>query len=326
MTIGRREFITLLGGGAAAWPLAAGAQQPALPVIGYLRSGTANPSNETGYHQGLRSSGHLEGQNVAIEYRFADGQYERLPALAADLVRRRVAMIYAGDTAAALATKAATATIPVVFAIGGDPVKIGLVTSLNRPGGNLTGASFLATDTAAKMMEVMHEGVPSTAAMALLVNPASPEAEANIREAQEAARVLGLQLHVSKAGNEGDIDTAFANLFQRNAEPLVIAGDAFFTSRMRQLVALTVRHGVPAIYQSRVFPDAGGLMSYGATPVDAYRIAGSYTGRILKGDKPADLPVQQSTKVELVINLTTAKVLGLTVPLTLLGRADEVIE
>jgi putative ABC transport system substrate-binding protein len=274
----------------------------------------------------LSEAGYVEGQNVTIEYRWAEGQADRLPALAADLVRRRVAVIATLANVATVAAKAATTTVPIVFTIGGDPVTMGLVDSLNRPGGNITGVSFLSSAVMAKMLEVLHEVAPNTAVIAALVNPANPQAEADTGEAQEAARFLGLQVHVLNARNESDIDTAFATLVQRHAGALLIEGDGLFVTRMKQLVVLTARHATPAIYQGRDFPDAGGLMSYGASRANALRVAGVYAGRILKGEKPADLPVQQSTKVELIINLTTAKALGITVPISLLGRADEVIE
>jgi putative ABC transport system substrate-binding protein len=327
----RRDVIALLGSAVAApivWPLSAQAQRPVMPVIGYLRSGSraTSANNDAAFRQGLKSSGYVEGQNVAIEYRFAEGQYERLPALAADLVRRQVAAIYAGDIGSALAAKAVATTIPMVFRIGGDPVSFGLVASLNRPGGNITGVSLLSTTTTAIRLQMLHEAAPQAVIIGALMNPANPQAEPNTREAQEAARKLGLQLHVLNASSEHDIDAAFATLVQRRAEALLIDGDSFFNNRSDQLAALTARHTMPAIFTTRGFPDAGGLMSYGASNIDADRIGGVYTGRILKGDKPADLPVQQSTKVELIINLKTAKALGLTIPLTLLGRADEVIE
>jgi putative ABC transport system substrate-binding protein len=323
----RRNFMTLLGS-AAVWPLAARAQQPAMPVIGFLSTESLETTRDqfNAFRQGLSEAGYVEGQNVTIEYRWAEGQADRLPALAADLVRRRVAVIATLANVATVAAKAATTTVPIVFTIGGDPVTMGLVDSLNRPGGNITGVSFLSSAVMAKMLEVLHEVAPNTAVIAALVNPANPQAEADTGEAQEAARFLGLQVHVLNARNESDIDTAFATLVQRHAGALLIEGDGLFVTRMKQLVVLTARHATPAIYQGRDFPDAGGLMSYGASRANALRVAGVYAGRILKGEKPADLPVQQSTKVELIINLTTAKALGITVPISLLGRADEVIE
>ena len=322
----RREVITLLGA-AAAWPLAARAQQPAMPMIGYLSAESFEASGLAAFRKGLSETGYVEGQNVKIEFRWAEGQADRLPALAADLVRRRVAVIAALANIAAVAVRATTTTIPIVFTIGGDPVKLGLVASLNQPGGNITGVSFLSSAVMAKMLEVLHAVVPNTAVIAALVNPDNPQSEADTRDAQDAARILGMQLQVLSARTEGDINKAFETLVQRNAGGLLIEGDPFFgVSRLKQLVVLTARHGLPAIYQGREFPDAGGLMSYGASHTDALRVAGVYTGRILTGEKPADLPVQQSTKVELIINLGTAKALGIEVPPLLLARADEVIE
>jgi putative ABC transport system substrate-binding protein len=324
----RRDFITLLGGAAAAWPLAARAQRPAMPVIGLLRSGSraASAKLDGAFRQGLASSGYVDGRNVAVEYRYAEGQYDRLPALAADLVRQQVTVIYTGGNAEAVAAKAAATTTPIVFRIGGDPVGLGLVASLNRPGGNITGVSFLSTTTMAIRLQMLHEAAPKAVVIGALMNPANPNAEPNTKELLEAAKKLGLQLHVLNANSEHDIDAAFATLVQRRAGALVIDGDSFFDNRHDRLAALTARHAMPAIYANRGFPDAGGLMSYGASNVDADHLGGVYVGRVLKGEKPADLPVQQSTKVELILNLKTAKALGLTVPLTLLGRADEVIE
>jgi ABC-type uncharacterized transport system substrate-binding protein len=323
----RREFIGLLGG-AAAWPLAARAQQPDMPVIGFLSPELLEISRDqlNGLRRGLGEAGYTEGQNVMVEYRWGEGRTDQLPALAADLVRRNVAAIVTMANVAAVAAKKATTTIPIVFTIGGDPVKIGLVGSFNRPGGNMTGVSFLSTAVMAKMLEVLHDVAPSAAVIGALMNPANPQAEADAREAQAAARVLGLELQVLNVGDQAEINAAFANLVQRHAGGLLIEGDGLFVTRMKQLVVLTARHGIAAIYQGRDFPDAGGLMSYGANRADALRMAGLYAGRILKGEKPADLPVQQSTKVELIINLATAKALGLEVPPTLLARADEVIE
>jgi putative ABC transport system substrate-binding protein len=320
----RRAFIAGLGG-AAAWPLVARAQ-PAMPVIGYLSAESFEASGLAAFRKGLSETGYVEGQNVTIEFRWAEGQAERLPALAADLVRRRVTVIAALANIAAVAAKAATTTIPIVFTIGGDPVKIGLVDSLNRPSGNITGVSFLSSAVMAKMLEVLRGVVPNTAVIAALVNPDNPQSEADTRDAQDAARTLGMQLHVLSARTEGEINTALETLVQRNAGGLLIEGDPLFFSRMKQLVVLTARHAIPAIYQSRDFPDAGGLMSYGASRTDALRLTGVYTGRILKGEKPADLPVMQSIKFQLVINLNTAKALGIEVPHSLLARADEVIE
>jgi putative ABC transport system substrate-binding protein len=323
----RREFIGLVGG-AAAWPLAARAQQRPMPVIGYLKSGSAAGAvkNLAAFRQGLGSTGYVEGQNVAIEYRYADNQYDRLPALAAELIGRQVALIYAGDNPASVAAKAANTTIPIVFRTGGDPVSMGLVASLNRPGGNITGVAFLSTTTQAIRLQMLHEAVPKAAVIGVLANPTNPNSEPNTREALEAARKLGLELHVLHASSDQDIDAAFATLVQLRAGALAIDGDTFFASRLVQLAILSARHAMPAIYTVRDFPDAGGLMSYGASNTDADRLGGVYAGRILKGDKPGDLPVQQAVKVELIINLKTAKALSVDFPLTLLGRADEVIE
>jgi putative ABC transport system substrate-binding protein len=325
MSLQRREFITFLGS-AAAWPLAARAQKSAMPVVGYLRTGAGSPKLLPAFRQGLASMGFVEGQNVTLDLRYADDRPDRLPALAAGLVRREVALIYAGDTTSSLAVKAATTTIPIVFRTGGDPVSLGLVPSLNRPGGNITGVSFLATSTAAIRLEMLHEAVPKATVIGVLVNPHNPTAEPEARDAEAAARKLGLELHVAKATNEGEIDTAFVALAERRASALSIVGDGFFTSRVLQLVLLSARHAIPSIYNVPDFPEAGGLMSYGASNADADRLGGVYVGRILKGDKPADLPVQQSVKVELIINMIAAKVLGVSFPLTLLGRADQVIE
>jgi putative tryptophan/tyrosine transport system substrate-binding protein len=323
----RRSFITLLGG-AAAWPLAARAQQPAIPVIGLLNNGAPQDKRDyvTTFQRGLREAGFVEGQNVAIEYRHANNQIERLPALASELVREQVSVIAALGTDAGLVAKAATASIPIVFIAGADPAKFGFTGSLNRPGGNLTGVSFLEEATAAKRLELLHDVAPKAVVIGLLVNPTVAITEKDIKEGLDAARVLGLELRVLNASNEREIDAAFSMLVQWQAGGLVIAGGSYFTIRSDQLASLAARHKVPAVFNVRDFPAAGGLMSYGASPADAYRIGGIYVGRILKGEKPADLPVQQTTKVELIINLRTAKALGLTVPLPLLGRADEVIE
>jgi putative ABC transport system substrate-binding protein len=324
----RREFIALMGG-AAAWPLAAHAQQPAMPVIGFLHPEALETIREfvAAFHRGLADTGHVEGRNVTVEYRWAEGQNDRLPVLAAELARRRVAAIAApGSTPAALAAKAATKTIPIVFAVGTDPVEIGLVASLNRPGGNLTGVTNLVVEVTAKCLEVLHEMVPAATQIAFLVNPTNPASDGILREGQAAARVLGLRLLVLNASDPSEIEAAFATLARERAGALLVGQDALFSSRRDQLVALVARHAVPAIYQFREYAAAGGLMSYGTSDSDRYRQVGVYTGRILKGEKPADLPVQQSTKIELAINMKTAKALGLTFPLNLLGRADEVIE
>jgi putative ABC transport system substrate-binding protein len=327
--LNRREFIALVGG-AAAWPLVAHAQQSTMPVIGFL--GTISPdrwaSRLHAFRQGLSETGYVEGRNVGIEYRWAEGQNDRLPALAADLVRRQVRVIATPEsTPAAFAAKAATTTIPIVFSVGVDPVAVGLVASLNRPGGNLTGVTNLNAEILPKRLELLHELVPTATTIALLVNPSNPlVAETESRDAQTAARTLGLQLHVLHASTDRDFDTVFASLAQMRAVALVINTDVFFNSRSEQLAALALRHTVPAIFQYREFVASGGLMSYGTSTTDVFRQVGIYTSRLLRGESPADLPVQQVTKIELIINLKTARTLGLTVPLSLLGRADEVIE
>jgi putative tryptophan/tyrosine transport system substrate-binding protein len=325
----RRDIITLLGGAAAGWPLSARAQQPAMPVIGFLNADSPQgyARQLSAFLKGLGETGYVDGRNVAIEYRWAGNRLDRLPAMAADLVHRQVTVIAATSTPAALAAKAATATVPIVFETGSDPVQLGLVTSLARPGGNVTGVTQLNWEVLPKRLELLHELLPTAGIMALLLNPADPAlAEVQSREVLSAARSLGLQLHILNASAERDFDGVFARLIQLRAGGLVIGGDALFNSRIEQLAALTARHAVPAVYQWREFAAAGGLLSYGSEVTDAYRLAGIYTGRVLKGDKPADLPVQQATKVELFINLKTAKALGITVPLPLSGRADEVFE
>ena len=312
----------------AAWPRAAHAQQPAMPVIGFLHAAwpEAYAPMMAAFRQGLKEPGYVEGHNVAIEYRWAEGHYDRLPALAADLVRRQVAEIVTAGTPAALAAKAATSTIPIVILVGTDPVQLGLVASLNRPGGNVTGLAVLTVEVEAKRLEVLHELLRTSAAVALLVNPNNPLTEPETKVMRDAARSLGLQLHVLDASTEGEIDAAFGTLIELRAGGLLVSVDAFLTNQRDQIVALAALHAVPAIYGVREFATAGGLMSYGTDVIDGYRQVGTYAGKILKGAKPADLPVQQAVRVEFVINLKTAQTLGLTFPITLLGRADEVIE
>ncbi len=325
----RRAFLSLLGGAAVARPLAARGQQPAMPVIGFLNSTSLEVRRDelAAFHRGLNESGYAEGRDLRIEYRWAEGRYDRLPAMATDLVRSGVSVLVAtGGEPVALAAKAASSTIPVVFIIAGDPVKIGLIASLNRPGGNVTGVSLLATQLEAKLLEVAHELVPDAAVIAFLVNPNNPIAESATRDLQVSADTLSRKLVVVKAATEREIDAAFTAAVQQRAGAVLVAGDALLFGRRDQIVALAARHAIPTISGRREFARAGGLMSYGSSITDAYRQVGAYAGRILKGAKPADLPVQQSTKVELIINLKTAKALGLTLPLSLLGRADEVIE
>jgi putative tryptophan/tyrosine transport system substrate-binding protein len=325
----RREFITMVARAATAWPLAARAQQPTMPVIGYL--GTESPSafasRVRAFRQGLAEIGYIEGRNVAIEFRWAEGQYNRLPDLAAHLISRQVAVIVApGGSPAALAAKSETTTIPIVFEMGADPIALGLVESLNRPGANLTGVTSLNVEVGPKRLELLRELIPTPDAVAFLVNPRNPTAEPQLKNLQAAAQALGMQLHVLQASTERDFETVIATVRQLRAGGLVVGPDPFFATHSEQLAALVVRHAVPAIHQSRDFTIAGGLMSYGGSFMESHRQAGVYAGRIIKGDKPADLPVQQVTKVEMFINLKAAAALGLTVPLSVRSRADEVIE
>jgi len=325
----RRRFLTLIGGAVAAWPLSARAQQSPMPVIGFINA--ASPQTYalmlSAFLKGLGETSYFENQNVRIEYRWAQGEIDRLPALVADLVHREVAVIAATGTPAALAAKAATTTIPIVFEIGSDPIRLSLVASLNQPGGNVTGIAQLSVEIAPKRLELLHEMIPTARTIALLADPTDPAVfEITTRGVQAAARNLGLELHVLNVSSERDFDAAFANLIQLRAGGLVISGGQFFNSRGKQLAAMALQRAVPTIFPYVDLAAAGGLMSYGTSITDAYRLAGIYTGRVLKGEKPADLPVQQATRVELIINLKTAKVLGITVPLSLIGRADEVIE
>jgi putative ABC transport system substrate-binding protein len=324
----RREFITLLGGAAAAWPRAARAQQPPMPVVGFVNGGAPEVHRASAFGKGLNEAGYVEGQSVLVEYHWLEGRYDRLPSLMADLVRRRVAVIATpGSNPASLAAKAATATIPIVFGVGADPVKLGLVASLARPGGNATGINFFGQEVTAKRMGVLNQLVPKAVRVAVLVNPANATtAEATLREIPEAARALGLQIRVLNASTSREIEAAFATLGREPADALFVAGDGFFTSRRVQFAVLAVRHAIPAIYSTREYPEVGGLMSYGTDVVDRFRQVGVMSGQILKGAKPADLPVIQSTKFELVINLQTARALGLELPNALQLLADEVIE
>jgi len=324
----RRELIAALGGAAATWPVAARSQPASTPVIGYLYSGSPAEVAHllAAFRRGLGDVGYIEGRNIAIEYRWAQNQYDRLPALAAELVRKPVAALFAGAPPAAMAAKAATATIPIVFTSGADPVRLGLVASLNQPGGNVTGISILNVELGPKRLELLHEMVPGATMIALLINPTYGPSETQSRDLQGAARSLGLQLHVLRASTERDFDEVFATFGRVRAGALVIGNDPFLNDWRERLAALALRDAMPTIAQYRAFVAAGGLMSYGGDVTDVYRKAGTYAGRILKGAKPAELPVEQSTKVELFINMKTAKTLGLTVPLPLLGRADEVIE
>ena len=323
----RRDFIAGLGG-AAAMPLAARAQQPAMPVIGFVVGGAAAELARAvaAFRAGLNEAGFVEGRNVGFEFRWAEGQYQRLPAMAAELVGRQVAVIVAGTGTSTLAAKAATTTIPIVFVMGADPVKIGAVPSLNRPGGNITGAFMLSTELEAKRLELLLEVVPAARMVGLLVNPTYPDAAAQVRDVQAAAQTMAIRIMTIRASSAGDIDSAFSELVQQRGAALLVASDPFLFAQRNRIITLAARHGLPAIYQWRDFAEDGGLMSYGTNLAEPYRLAGTYTGRILKGEKPAELPVVQSTKVEFAINLKTAKTLGLTMPLPLLGRADEVIE
>jgi putative tryptophan/tyrosine transport system substrate-binding protein len=324
----RREFITLLGGAAVTWPLAARAQQPPMPVVGFLSSGSPAPLRQqvAAFREGLKEAGYVEGQNVTVEYGFAEGQLDRFPVLVSDLVRRQVSVLVVTSNTGALVAKHATSTIPIVFSVGDDPVASGLVPSLNRPGGNLTGVYQFTTGLEAKRLGLLHEMVPKATTIAVLVNPNFSGAKTQLHDVQEAAPRLGVQLVVVRANVESDFDAAFATLVQQRAGALLVCASPFFNGRRQQLVVLAARHAVPAIYEWRDFAEAGGLMSYGTILADAYRQAGVYAGRVLKGAKPADLPVVQATRFEFVINLSTAKALGIEVPPTLSARADEVIE
>jgi putative ABC transport system substrate-binding protein len=323
----RREFITLLGGAAAAWPIAARAQQPAMSVIGFLRSGPAASSAHFvgAFQRGLGEAGFVEGQNVVIDYRWAEDQPDRLPAIAAELVQRRVAVIVATGIAMP-ALKAAMATIPIVFVTGYDPVRTGFVTSLSRPGGNVTGVVFTITDLAAKRLGLLHELVPKAAVIAVLLDPNQLDVETELREAEAAGRALGLQILIVKAASDREFKAAFATIVQAGAGALLVGGSPVFINQRRQLVALAVRHALPTSFPTRDYPEVGGLMSYGPSIADAYRRAGTYAGRIIKGEKPGDLPVELASKFDLIINLATAKAIDFEIPPTLLARADEVIE
>jgi putative ABC transport system substrate-binding protein len=324
----RREFISLIGGAAATWPLAVQAQQPAMPVVGFLNSAAveALAPMVVAFRQGLKEAGYVVGQNVAIEYRWAEGQYDRLPALAADLVRRQAAVIFGGGPPAALAAKAATTTIPIVFTVGVDPVSSGLVASLNRPGGNVTGVAILTGQLAAKLLGLLRELVPNAAVVAVLVNPDNPLTEVIKKDLDVAAATTGHRIYFVNASSDGDLETGFATFAELKAGALIVGADPFFISRSDKIVALAARLALPAIYQSREYAAAGGLVSYGPSLTDSYRLAGIYAGRILKGEKPADLPVMRATKFEFVINLKTAKTLGLVFHPQLLATADELIE
>ena len=324
----RRDFIKVIAGSAAAWPLTAPAQQPAVPVVAFVRDGSpeANARYVAAFRKGLNESGYVEGQNVTVEYHWLEGQYDRLPALLADLVRRQVAVIATPGTVTSVAAKAATAAIPIVFAVGEDPVKLGLVASLARPGGNATGTNFLIQETVAKRLRLLHELLPKAVRVAVLVNPSNQTTDASLRGTKEAAATLGLQIQILNASSIGEIDAAFATFASERPDALFVGGDAFFVGRAVQLVTLTAHYRIPATYSLRGYVAAGGLMSYGTDFGDAFRQVGAYTGSVLKGAKPADLPVLQSTKFELVINLQTARVLGIEVPPGIMSIADEVIE
>ena len=324
----RREFITLLGGAATAWPVIARAQQPAMPVIGFLNGGSPEPFADyvAAFRQGLGETGYAEGRNVAIEFRWAEGQNDRLPAQAADLVRRQVDVIVATGGAPAIAAKTAATKIPIVFSSGGDPVALGLVASLNRPGGNATGVNMFTSELGPKRLGLLRELVPTAALTAVLINPKGPSSEEQLKDVHEAARAVDQQIHILHASSEPELDTAFATLPSLRAGALLVGSDPYFNSRRDQIIALAARYVIPAIYEWREFAMAGGLMSYGASLTDAWRQVGAYAGRILKGAKAADLPVVQSSKFELVINAQAARVLGLEIPSSLLARADEVIE
>jgi putative ABC transport system substrate-binding protein len=325
----RREFIAILAGAAGTWSLDTLAQQSAFPVVGFLSSASPKPYADrvAGFRKGLNETGYVEGRDLAIEFRWAQGQYDRLPVFAVDLVRQKVAaIISSGGDVAALAAKAATSSIPIVVVTGSDPVKAGLVASFNRPGGNVTGASFVATELETKRLELLRDLVPSTAVIGVLINPTNPAAESRSKDLQMAARTLDRDIHIVNASNEGDLEAAFATLTRKPAGALLVSTDSFFTSQRDRLVALTTQYALPTIYPWREFVEAGGLMSYGPIINEVYRQAGIYTGRILKGEKPADLPFVRPTKFELVVNMKTAKALGLTLPALFLARADEVIE
>lgn len=324
----RRELITLIGGAVAARPLAARAQQQTIPVVGFLSSGAPGPLRQqlAAFEEGLKESGYIKGRNVAVEYRFAEGQFNRFPALASDLVSRQAAVLVVTTDAGTRAAKQATTTIPIVFSIGEDPVKLGLVASLRRPGGNVTGVYQFTTGLEAKRLGLLHEMVPQVATIAVLINPSFPASSMQLRDVQEAATSLGVQLIIARANVESDFDAAFSTFVQQRAGALLVCASPFFNGRRQQLVVLAARHSMPAIYEWREFVEAGGLMSYGTHLSDSYRQAGVYAGRVLNGEKPADLPVMQVIKFEFVINLSTAKALGIKVPPTLSARADEVIE